>query len=105
VGNKRPGSVAFFSGLALLGTGLLATPLVGLLLSTPIALIGLALLVYGLTGAGRKATGQPCASCGVRIQFEHDAEICDRCSRPVHGRCVAEHKAVAHKLEKGQPFR
>jgi hypothetical protein len=105
VENKRPGSVAFFSGLALLGTGLLATPLVGLLLSTPLVLIGLGLLLYGLTGTGRKAAGRACASCGVRIQFEHDAEICDSCTRPVHGRCAAEHKAVAHKVEQGQPFR
>jgi len=105
VGDKKPGTVAFYSGLALLGAGLLATPLVGLLMTTPIVLIGLALLLYGLTGTGRKATGRPCACCGVRIQFEHDAEICDRCSKPVHGRCAAEHKAAAHKLEPVQPFR
>ena len=103
--DRKPGRISFFLGVGLLGVALVVTFLLGALMGTPLALAALALVVHGLTTTGRKAADKPCAACPRRIVFEHEAEFCERCDRPVHAACVAQHLAMAHKVEGGHPSR
>src|SRR5690348_8036435 len=102
---KKPGALVFYLGIAILVTALAASLVFGAFVGGPVVVAGLALIARGLTATGRKAAGQTCPQCSRKIVFEHEAEICEECSIPVHAACAGAHRATAHKRTDAHPFR
>jgi hypothetical protein len=109
---RKPGAFLFASGFAVLVIALTATVILaarGFLLvgALPVLIMvgGVALLARGLSARGRRAAGQGCAQCSRKIIFEHEAEFCAVCDKPLHAKCAAEHAARAHRPESTGPFR
>jgi len=50
---------------------------------------------------GPQVVGFPCAKCGERIIFDHEAAPCAECGKPVHLGCLPH----AHEAAAGAPYR
>ena len=105
MGRTKPGAVAFYLGAGILALALVSSVAFGVIFGGPLIVGGLALVVRGLTATGRRAAGEPCAACSRTIVLEHQAELCGQCHAPVHAACAGAHRATAHKVEEGHPFR
>lgn len=103
---KKPGAASFWVGIGLLGVGLVSSLAVGALGIAPMLLVlaGIGLVVAGLTKRGRRAAGYACDECHRVIVVEYEAELCDKCVRPLHARCAKAHADRHHPKGDG-PYR
>ncbi len=93
---KKRGAVAFFLGLGLLAVALVASILIGAIAGGPLVVAALFLVGYGLMAKGPTAAGKHCTACRRAIDYEYEAELCERCHHPVHAACAGEHAAREH---------
>jgi hypothetical protein len=103
---KKPGAVSFWIGIGMLVVGLVFSFGVGALGMAPMlfVLAGVGLVVAGLTKRGRRAAGYACDECHRVIVVEYEAELCDKCVRPLHARCAKAHTDRHHPKGEG-PYR
>jgi hypothetical protein len=105
VAAKKPGAIAFYFGIGVLGIALVSSIVFNVFVGGPLIVGALVLIMRGLSASGRKAVGQPCAGCERTVVIEHHAEFCERCDLPMHAACAGSHVATAHKIEGSHPFR